>query len=101
MTKKIIHTVEGDGRKEFLIPTTTPDGIDLIGVKSGNAYTRGMVVLTSIKMTPDVLSEKATLLGVKPEPQLYEQYIKQIPDFKISKFVLLNKNTKGLELTYA
>ena len=97
----MIHTIDGDGKKEFLIPSSTIDGVKLLGAASGKSYSRAMIVFTGKEITPSILADKAKALGLKPENELYELLIAQLPNFKISKRVVLDGSSKQLELTLA
>ena len=97
----MIHTVEGDGKKEFLIPSSSSDGIVLLGTSSGKPYNRAMVVFTGKEITSSSLADKAKALGLKPENELYDLLLAQLPSFKISKEVSLDRGSKKLVLSYA
>jgi len=43
MTKKILHTIKGDGKQEFLIPISSKSGLAFMGVKSAKLYERGIL----------------------------------------------------------
>ncbi len=88
MTKKILHTPDSKGtKKEFLIPVETESGFIFVGLKTGTQYKQGMVVYTGKELTTDMLEEKAKNVGVIIKPGLFESYLSQMPDFKISKKV--------------
>jgi hypothetical protein len=88
MTKKILHAPGSEGAKsEFLIPVETESGFVLVGVKTGNEYIQGMVVYTGKEITPNMLKEKAKEAGVEINDGLFETYLSQMPNFKISKMV--------------
>ena len=88
MTKKILHSPDIErAQSEFLNPIITDMGFALIGLKTGKEYTRGMVVYTGTELTPSMLSEKAKNVGLESKDELFEAYLSQIPNFKISKMV--------------
>ncbi len=90
MTKKILHTLDGkEAKKEFLIPVEIDSGFVLVGEKSGAQYEQGMVVYTGKEITPNLLKEKAMKVGATIKPGLFELYLYQMPNFKISKIVAL------------
>lgn len=97
----MIHSIDGDGKKEFLIPVRKNDGFELVGTVSGQTYERAMIVFTGKEITPSSLAEKAEALGMKRENELYEILIEQIPNFRISKRVVLDDKSKQLVLEYA
>jgi len=90
MTKKILHTPDGKGtKKEFLIPVEVDSCFVLVGVKSGTQYEQGMVVYTGKEITPNMLKKKAMNIDTTIKPGLFELYLSQMPNFKISKIVAL------------
>ena len=95
MTKKILHSPDSKGKKrEFLIPVRTEYGFALVGVKTGTEYNHGMVVYTGKELTPNMLEEKAKEVGVEINEGLFEAYLSQLPNFKISKMVGVKQVTE-------
>lgn len=100
MTKKMLHTVDGDGRKEFLIPYRVNNRLEFLGITSGKTYHRAMIVFTGREMTSSILADRVRSIGMKPESELYELLLVQISNFKISKKVIIDRDYKQLTLTY-
>ncbi len=100
MTKKMIHTVDGDGKMEFLIPSSKDIGFELIGTVSGNSYRRAMIVFTGMEMSSSFLVKKAEAIGLNVEQGLYELLLEQLPDLKISKNVVLEASANKFFLVY-
>ncbi len=83
---------ENEGKKEFLIPVESESGVVLVGLKTGNEYKQDMVVYTVKELTPGILEEKAKELDIKTNAILFESYLSQMPNFKISKMVAIKSN---------
>ncbi len=100
MTKKMLHTVDGDGRKEFLIPYRINNRLELLGITSGKTYHRAMIVYTGKGMTSSILADRVRTIGMKPESELYELLLAQVSNLKISKKVIIDRAYKELMLAY-
>ncbi|WP_428240791.1 hypothetical protein [Gynuella sp.] len=70
-----------------MIPVKTKSGFMLVGVITGNRYNQGLVVYTEKELTPNMLEEKAKKAGVEISVGLFEAYLSQMPNFRISKMV--------------
>jgi hypothetical protein len=100
MTKKILHSPDNPGgTKEFLVPVKNDAGFKLVGLKTGSEYKQGMVVYTGKELSAATLKEKAELQKIEINSTLFESYLAQLPEFKISKMVGI-KNSSEFCLEY-
>jgi hypothetical protein len=95
MTKKILHSPQdASALQEHLIPVARKAGFYLVGIKSGNEYEYGMVVYTGKELTTEILSSKAQALGVEENIELFESYLAQMPNYKISQNVRIQEGAE-------
>lgn len=98
MTKKILVPIDlNDPQKkfnDFLFPCHTDDGLTLIGIKSGQQWEHGMVILTS-QINENDIFKKIVDRGHKIESvelllSTLKDYVSELPKYKIGNILKLN-----------